>query len=219
MFGRAFALLRRNPSIAVPGLAIALVLTIVRVALAPADPLDDDLVHRAADLIATVLATIVSIAYTTGMADAAWRSGRATLSDGARAFRRDGSHVLVATVALSALGVIAAILAAFTFGLSILVYTFFCIYTMAAAVSGERPGLVAVAESAEIAFSRPLPTLGVVLGVGLVALAIGAVAELVARTPYVGPLLSSVAVQFVVAYAVLVIVGEYRVLRPGGVPV
>jgi TRAP-type C4-dicarboxylate transport system permease small subunit len=219
MFGRALALLRTNLSIVVPGCAVALVLALVQTALEPADPLDDDLLHRSLRAIAQVLATIVSIAYTTGMADVAWQRGRATFADGARAFRRDGGHVFVAMLVLFALGFLAAVLAAFSFGLSLLVYAFFCIYTMASAVAGERPGLRAVAESAEIAFGRPLPTLGVVLGIGAVAFAMGFLATLLANTPFVGPLLADVVVQIVVAYAALVIVGEYRLLRGIGVPV
>ena len=219
MFVRALALLRTNLSIVVPGCAVALVLALVQTALEPADPLDDDLLHRSLRAIAQVLATIVSIAYTTGMADVAWQRGRATFADGARAFRRDGGHVFVAMLVLFALGFLAAVLAAFSFGLSLLVYAFFCIYTMASAVAGERPGLRAVAESAEIAFGRPLPTLGVVLGIGAVAFAMGFLATLLANTPFVGPLLADVVVQIVVAYAALVIVGEYRLLRGIGVPV
>ena len=199
MFGRALALLRTNLSIVVPGCAVALVLALVQTALEPADPLDDDLLHRSLRAIAQVLATIVSIAYTTGMADVAWQRGRATVADGARAFRRDGGHVFVAMLVLFALGFLAAVLAAFSFGLSLLVYAFFCIYTMASAVAGERPGLRAVAESAEIAFGRPLPTLGVVLGIGAVAFAMGFLATLLANTPFVGPLLADVVVQIVVA--------------------
>jgi hypothetical protein len=218
MFGRSLALLRGNLAIAVPGLVVAVVLALVQYALTPADPLADDLFRRSLALAAQVLATIVSIAYTTGMADAAWVRGRAGFPDGARAFRRDGGHVFVALLVLFALGIVAAILAAYTFLLSLLVYAFFCIYTMAAAVSGERPGLRAIAESAEIAFRRPLPTIGIVLGIAAVAFAMGVLATLIAGAPFVGPLAADVVVQFVVAYAALVVVGEYRALRDGGVP-
>ena len=219
MFARAFRLLRGNLAIVVPGLVVALVLSLVQVALEPKDPLDDDLIRRILRLVAHVIGSIVSIAYTTGMADVAWQRGRATFADGARAFRRDGAHVLVAMLALFALGIVAATLAAFTFGLSIVVYAFFCIYSMAAAVSGERPGLIAIGESVDIAFHRPLPTLGLVAGIGLIAFGIGALAELIESAPLVGPLVADVVIQLVIAYAALAIVGEYRVLRGTGVPV
>ncbi len=46
-----------------------------------------------------------------------------------------------------------------------------------------------------------------------VAVLMGALATLVAGTPFVGPLAADVVIQFVVAYAALVVVGEYRLLR------
>jgi len=46
-----------------------------------------------------------------------------------------------------------------------------------------------------------------------VALGMGAVAGLLAVAPFVGPLVSAAIVQTVVAYVVLVLVGEYRLLR------
>ncbi len=219
MFARAFTLLRRNLAIVVPGLVVALVLSLVLLALEPTDPLDDDLSRRILRLVAHVIASIVSIAFTTGMAAQAWETGRATFADGARAFRRDGGHVFVAMLALFLIGIVAATLAAFTFGLSIVVYAFFCIYTMAAAVAGERPGLVAVGESVDIAFHRPLPTLGLVFGIAVIAFGIGALASAIEVAPIVGPLIADVVIQLVIAYAALVVVGEYRLLRGTGVSV
>jgi hypothetical protein len=157
-----------------------------------------------------LIASILSIAYTTGMADAAWRDGRARFSDGARAFRRDAGHVLVAMLLLLAIGFVAAVAAPYTLGLSLFVYMFFCIYTMAAAVAGERPGVLALRESIDIAFARPLTTLLVVAGIVAIAFAMGLLAEVLGRTPLVGPLVSGVVVQIVIAYATLVVVGEYR---------
>jgi hypothetical protein len=218
MFGRALALLRSHPSLAIPGLVVALVLAVVQVASTPADPLDDDLGRRTLRSIVHVFATIVSIAYTTGMAEAAWHDGRASVADGARAVRRSGGRVLVAAIALFAIGVVAAVLAPFTFGLAFLVYSFFCIYAMPSALAGDRSGIRAVAESAQIALRRPLPTLGVVAAVAVAATVVDSLAEPIAGTPVLGPLLADVVVQFVVAYAALVVVGEYRMLRATGVP-
>lgn len=215
VFARSWLLLRANPAIVIPGLVVGAFAAILTVVLLPASdesPLGD-LVARSLVGIVQLFATIVAIAYTTGMADAAWRAGRATFADGARAFRRDGGNVFVAMLALFVLGFAAAILAPLTLGFSLLVYVFFCIFTMAAAVVGERPGFVAVAESARIAFARPLPTALVVAGVLAVALGMGAVAGLLAVAPFVGPLVSAAIVQTVVAYVVLVLVGEYRLLR------
>jgi hypothetical protein len=218
VFARSWGLLARNPAIVVPGLVVGLLAAVVQFALepTPASALDAGLAIRIVQGVVQIVASILSIAYTTGMADAAWRTGRTGFADGTRAFRRDAGHVFVAMLALFALGLVAASLAPFTFSLSLATYLFFFIYTMAAAVVGERTGLVAVRESVEIAFRRPLPTLVTVLGVLAIAFAMGALATLLAVVPLIGPLVADLVVQAVIAYVVLVIVGEYRALRNWG---
>jgi hypothetical protein len=215
IFARSWGLLLGNLAIVVPGLVAGSLAALVEFALepTPAAALDAGLATRLVEDLAQIVASILSIAYTTGMAQAAWETGRARFSDGARAFRRDGGHVFVAMLVLFALGLVAALLAPFTLGLSLAVYLFFCIYTMAAAVVGERPGLAAVRESVEIAFRRPVPTLLTVVGVLVIAFAMGAVASLLAAAPLIGPLVAALVVQTVIAYVALVIVGEYRALR------
>jgi hypothetical protein len=218
VFARAASLLARNPAIVIPGLVVGTLAALVQFALepTPASALESNVVTRLAQSVASIVAGILSIAYTTGMADAAWRTGRAGIGDGTRAFRRDAGHVLAAMLVLFALGFVAATLAPFTFGLSLAAYLFFFIYTMAAAVVGERPGPSAIRESVDIAFRRPLPTLLTVLGVLVIAFGMGAVASLLDGAVLVGPLLAQVVVQTVIAYVVLVIVGEYRALRNWG---
>jgi hypothetical protein len=208
-------LLFGNLGIVVPGLVVGALAALVQFALepTPAAALDAGLVTRLVENLAQIVASILSIAYTTGMAEAAWETGRASFADGARAFRRDGGHVFVAMLVLFALGFVAALLAPFTLGLSLLVYVYFFIYTMAAAVVGERPGFAAVGESVAIAFRRPVPTLLTVAGVLVIAFAMGAVATLLAAAPLIGPLVAALVVQAVIAYVALVIVGEYRALR------
>jgi hypothetical protein len=213
VFMRSLQLLARNPVIVVPGIVIGATAVLVSAALESAQPLDNNLWTRALQDITHLVASILSIAYTTGMADAAWRTGSASLGDGTRAFRRDGGHVFVAILVLSVVGIVAALGAPFTFGLSLLIYIFFGIYTMAAAVVGERPGIRAFIESAEIAFARPLTTLLVVLSVAVIAFVLGALAELVAGAPLVGPLIAGIVIQLVIAYVTLIVVGEYRALR------
>jgi hypothetical protein len=215
VFGRAWRLLCRNLAIVVPGLvvgALAAVAAQLIMMAAPAPEAGGDLWWILLD-VTQILAAILTISYTTGMADAAWRSGHAGFSDGRRAFRREGGHVLVAMLCLLVLGAAAAVLAPFTFELTLVAYVYFCSYTMASAVVGERPGLLAVRESAQIAFSRPLPTLVMVAGVFGIAFGLGALALGSAALPLLGPLISDLVVQAVIAYAVLVIVGEYRLLR------
>jgi hypothetical protein len=213
VFTRSLGLLARNLAIVVPGLVVGTLAAVVTAALEPADPLDANLLTRSLQDCTSLLASIIAIAYTTGMADAAWRNGRAVLSDGTRAFRRDALHVFVAMLALFALGVVAALAAPFTFGLSFLVYAFFCIYTMAAAVVGERPGLAAIQESAEIAFARPVTTLLVVAGIIVISLILGLLAEFLAGASLLGALAAELVIQATVAYVTLVVVGEYAELR------
>lgn len=137
VFGRAWQLFARNLSIVVPGLVAGALTAVLEQLLTTWLWID----------VTQIVAAILTISYTTGMADAAWRLGRARFSDGRRAFRRDGRHVLVAMLALMLLGAAAAVLAPYTFSFSIAAYVFFCIYTLAAAVVGERPGFLAVVES------------------------------------------------------------------------
>jgi hypothetical protein len=215
IFARSCGLLFGNFAIVVPGLVVGVLAALVQFALepTPAAALAAGIVTRVIEALAQIAASIISIAYTTGMAQAAWETGRARFGDGARAFRRDGGHVFVAMLVLFGLGFVAAALTPFTFGLSLAAYVFFFIYTMAAAVVGEQPGLAAVVESVEIAFGRPVPTLLVVVGVLVIAFAMGAVATLLAAAPLIGPLVATLVVQVVIAYVVLVIVGEYLALR------
>jgi len=213
VFGGSLRLLGANLIIVVPGLVVGVLTAVVGTLLEPAHPLDANVASRVLQAVVQLVGSILGVAYTTGMADAAWRTRRARIADGTRAFKRDAGHVFVAMLVLFALGVVAAVLAPFTFSLSLLVYLFFCVYTMAAAVVGERPGLRAVAESVDIAFRRPRPTLVIVTGIGLIAFAMGAVAELLSAVVLVGPLVAGLVIQTVVAYVTLVVVGEYRVLR------
>lgn len=120
--------------------------------------------------------------------------------------------MLVAMVVLFALGLVAAVAAPFTLAISIVVYAFLSLYAMPAAVVGERDGIAACADSARLAVRAPLPTLLTALGIVVVAAVMGVVASELAEVPFLGPLISDIVVQSVVAYAVLVVVGEYREL-------
>ena len=218
VFGRSWRLLTRNPVIVVPGFLAAGLGAFLNVMLEPSsDPsataaLSSTIVTRTLALWAgTILTTVLAIAFTTGMADAAWRGPeqRCTLRDGARAFRREAGHVLVALLLLSLAGLGAAALAPFTLGISIAVYAFCCVYTMPAAVVGERGGLAAVAESFRIACRTPWITIAIVAAILGVALVMGSVALVLSGTPYVGGILQSLVVQGAIAYTTLVVVGEY----------
>jgi hypothetical protein len=161
-----------------------------------------------------LLASILTVAYTTGMAEAAWRTGKATLDDGAAAFRQDAGSLIAAVVLLFIIGIIAVILLPFTLGLSALAFWLFFIYTFASVVVGRRSGTEALAESARLTLKNFLMTLLVVILLAA-AFAIAAwVGGILHFIPFLGAIVSYVINQAVAAYATLVIVGEYIKLRP-----
>lgn len=223
---RSWQLLRANWWIVVPGLVFGFVAGVASELLAPSRgsldgaPLPQNVPASIASALTSdavaIVATVLSIAYTTGMANAAWERGAATFLDGRRAFFHEGGHVLVAVVGLAVLGVVAAVAAPYTAYVSLLAYVFFGIYTMPAAVVGELRGLAAIAESARVAYGRPVQTLLLVLAVAAVAALLGVVDALLGATPFLGSILAAVALQAVIAYVTLVVVGEYRAQRQQG---
>ncbi len=228
-FSRAWQLLSNNWIIIVPAIAIAIGAGII-IALLGMFGLASAIGFGAVGMggagfgsmmltgmiIAVVLliASILTVAYTTGMAEAAWRTGSATLDDGAAAFRQDAGSLVAAVVLLLIIGVIALILAPFTLGLSILACWLFFIYTFASVVVGRRSGTEALTESARITSKNFLMTLAVVVLL-LIAFAIAAwVGNVLHHIPLLGAIASYVINQAVAAFATLVIVGEYIKLRP-----
>lgn len=218
IFGRAWLLLRVNPAIVFPGLAIGAVSAVLQALFAGSS----DLSRISSELppalltVTQIVAAILTISYTTGMADAAWRARRARLSDGSRAFARGGAAIFAAIALLFVLGIAAALLAPYTFSLSLVLYTFYSIYTIPAVVVGEKNGYTGLVQSVRIAYERPLTTLVMVVGILLVATIMSALAYGVAPVPFLGPLVSDLVVQSIVAYAVLVVVGEYRAISLPG---
>lgn len=165
-------------------------------------------------MVVLLLASILTIAYTTGMASAAWRTGTATLDDGAAAFRQDAGSLISAVVLLVIGGIIAAFLAIFTFGLSMLAFWLFFLYTFAAVVVGRRTGVDALTESARITSKNFLMTLVVVILLAVAFAIAGWIGHVLHQIPFLGPIAQYVINQVVAAYATLVIVGEYVKLQP-----
>jgi hypothetical protein len=219
---RSLDLLRRNPSIVVPGLIVGVAAGVVTDFIQARRGSDDDAPFSnvpasiaaavSVDAIA-IAAAVLSIAYTTGMASAAWERGKATFRDGRVALAHGAGHIVVAMVGLTALGVVAAILAPYTALISFVIYGFFCVYTMPAAVVGGLRGLAAIAESVRIAYRRALPTMLMVIAIVAIAVVLGIAGALLSTAPFVGDVLSAVLLQVLVAYVTLVVVGEYLALR------
>jgi hypothetical protein len=228
-FSRAWQLLSSNWIIIVPAIVIAIVAGIV-IALLGMFGLASAVGFGAVGMggagigsallagliiaLVVLLASILTVAYTTGMAEAAWRTGRATLDDGAAAFRQDAGSLVAAVVLLLIIGAIAILLAPFTLFLSVLACWLFFIYTFASVVVGRRTGTEALAESARITTRNFLMTLAVVVLL-CIAFALAAwVGGMLHQIPFIGAIVSYIINQAVAAFATLVIVGEYIKLRP-----
>jgi hypothetical protein len=232
-FGRAWQLLTQNWILIVPGIAVAIVAAIVIALLAMFGAVSSAGFGAAGMAGASVasalfsamiagvvlmLASIIVVAFTTGMAGAAWQTGTATFADGTAAFRQRGADVLIAIVLLFILGIIAVALSMVTFGLALAAFYLFFLYTMPSVIVGGRPAVDALGESARITSKNFLMTLGVIvlLIVGFI------IASLIGRIfggiPFLGAAVVEVIVQIFAAYATLVIVGEYLKLRPAAYP-
>jgi hypothetical protein len=165
-----------------------------------------------------MLLLIAEMAYVTGMAGAAWQRGTARLSDGWNAFDARGTDAFFAIVLLFLIGVVAAVLAPFTLLISVAAYAVFTIYTMAAVIIGERRAIEALVESAQLAWENLLPTIAVVALVVAIAYAGGWIGGWLGSlagsySPLARGLMTALAQQVVVAYATLVVAGEYLKLR------
>jgi len=230
IFARAWDLLTRNWTIIVPGIVVGLIVGIVSGLYSLTQPYTYgdpsgsamSFAYGIGGFVSGVILAIVAIAgyivtqcYTAGMAGAAWQRGRATLADGAQAVNEDGGNVLTAAIYLFLFGILAIVLAPFTLFLSVFAFYLFTLYTIPAAVVGNRRGMDAIRESFAIARARFGTTLIIGILLGLLQLVGRLIAHIFSFAPLLGPIIGAIIAQVVVAYAVLVIVGEYLVLRPG----
>jgi hypothetical protein len=111
------------------------------------------------------------------------------------------------------------VLAPFTLGISILALIFLFPYTMAAAVIGEHGGFAALTESYRISTKHFMTTLIVVIVAGVIGFCAGIVSGILNVAPFIGPIVSQILEEVVLAYLTLVIVGVYLVYRDAAVPV
>jgi hypothetical protein len=224
VFARAWDLLTRNWIIIVPGLVIGLIVGVLSWVLTPHgayDPNDPAAVGKALARASTglilalvgVVAMIANQAYTVGMAGAAWERGVATIADGAASFREDAGRIVITAIGLIVLAVVAALLALPTLGLSLLAFYVFTLYAMPAAIVGNRPGFSSITESFAITRARFVPTLILAIMIFVISLVAGIVTAPLLFIPLLGPIIQACLVQAVVAYVVLVVVGEYLNLR------
>lgn len=218
VFARAWELLTRNWILIVPGIVIGVIVGVVDWALAAPgrgyDPTQLGSVFalawsRLAIAAITLVGYIATQAFTTGMAGAAWMRGTATLADGSASFQDDAGRIVTTGIGLIGLAIVALILLLPTLGLSLLAFYLFTLYAMPAAIVGNRPGFSSIAESFAIARARFVPTLIIAAMIFLISIVVGLVAGVFSFVPLIGPLIRAVVTQAVIAYATLVVVGEY----------
>ncbi|MDP9023874.1 MAG: hypothetical protein M3N13_00680, partial [Candidatus Eremiobacteraeota bacterium] len=128
VFSRSWKLLTENWIIIVPGIILALIGAFVSYSVGPSVLVDNaggvavynpgGMIGHAFNPLISMLISILSIAFVTGMAGAAWRTGKATLDDGLAAFRHDGLQLLLGIIFLFVLGFVAVILSIPTLGLA-----------------------------------------------------------------------------------------------------
>lgn len=227
LFGRAWELLSRNWVIIVPGVVVGIVIGVISGVFSllqtPADEpgVAAAITHGFAAAVSTVVIAVVAVAgyivtqcYTAGMAGAAWARGTTVLADGAQAVNEDAGNVFMAGLGLLLVGIVAALLIIPTLGLSLAAFYLFTLWTIPAAVIGNQRGFDSLKESFTITKSRFGTTLIIGVLLALIQLLGRLVAHLFAFAPLLGPIVAAIISQIVVAYAMLVIVGEYLVLRP-----
>ncbi|HUA09503.1 MAG TPA: hypothetical protein VMA98_09535 [Candidatus Acidoferrales bacterium] len=204
----SLSLLVRNPVIVLPGIIVGAAAAAAEFALV-ALALPDWMLTGALFLVALVLA-LAQMAYVTGMAGAAWRHGRTGLRDGWDALTHRGFAAAGAGALLVLIGFCAAVLTPATLGITLLAYAVFFIYTMAAVVIGERAPIAGIVESASTALANIMPTIGIVALIAVIAALGGWLGSLAGRLSEVGgALVAGLLQQVIVAYASLVVAGEY----------
>lgn len=217
---RSWRTLSSNWSIIVPGLLCGLgggiVIGLLTLAGYQADkqaPAGFSAVTALAASIVWVLASILSIAYTTGMARAAWETGHATYEDGRRAFREDAVQIFLTMLVLTVAALIAVALAPPTLGVSLLALVFFLIYAIPAVVVDRRSAFEALAESAHIAWRNPVSTLLITIVMGALAFAALLPMALLGMVPFLGPIFSTTLLQIVASFFTLLVVGAFYAYR------
>ncbi|MGD1067122.1 MAG: hypothetical protein ABR975_09940 [Vulcanimicrobiaceae bacterium] len=227
VFARAWTLLTTNWIIIVPGVIVGIIVGVASGLLAPAYVTYDangvpvtsvsaSVFGSAVLALIALIGYIATVAYTTGMAGAAWTRGVTSLADGTAIFERDFSRIVIVAVALLVLAVIAVILAIPTLGLSLVAFYLFTLYAMPSAIVGDRPAMDAIRESFALTVARFVPTLIIAIVIFVLKFLGGVIGGVFHFTPLIGPIIAAIITQIVVAYAALVVVGEYLNLQQAG---
>jgi hypothetical protein len=228
-FERAIDLLVHNWVLIVPGLVLAVVGSVLeilvvneifgRLAITGNGSADAAAAIQAFGAIVGFMVAIavatVQMAYVTGMSGSAWQHGRASLRDGWDALAHRWLHVAAAFTLLLVIGFCAMVLSTVTFFVPTLVYAVFFIYTMAAVVIGGKDAIGGIVQSAQIALANLLPTVAVIALICLLAVIGGWLGNLLSHfSAFAGWLVAGIFQQVTIAFASLVVAGEYLKLQP-----
>ncbi|HET9030348.1 MAG TPA: hypothetical protein VFN49_09225 [Candidatus Aquilonibacter sp.] len=223
-FVHAWELLARNWVLVLPGIVLAVLAAVVQFLIAvvvlgafvisgngtPDAAVATRALVAIAFFVITIAFTIAQMAYVTGMAGGAWQHGTTTLQDGWNAFTHRFGPIFFAAVLLFVLGVCAAVLSPVTFLVPLLIYAVFFIYTMAAVIIGGRGAIDGIAESCRLALSNFWPTAAVIALIAVISLAGALIGSLLGHvSEFAGWLVAGLLQQVIVAYASLVVAGEY----------
>jgi hypothetical protein len=209
-FAHAWTLLVRNPVIVLPGIVLGIAAAAAEEAIELVSFDAYELLGALAAFALALAFALVQMAIVTGMSGDAWRHEKTSLRHGWDALAHRVVAAAGAGLLLFVLGFCAAALAPATLGITLIAYAVFFVYTMAAVVIGERAPIAAIVESANTALKNILPTVGVIALIGVIAALAGFLGGFAARfSDVAGWLVSGLIQQVVVAYATLVVAGEY----------
>lgn len=223
IFSHAWVLLVRNPILFVPGIVLAIAATAIdaigsatlsRYALTTTGTPDTieamQVVAALAIFVVSAAVSLVQMMAVTAMAGGAWEHGHASLRDAWEAFAHRLPAAALAGAMLLVLGFCAAALSPATFMVPILLYVLLFIYTMAAVVIGGHPPFAALIESCRLALANAGTTVVVVGLILVMALLAAGLGGMLGRwSPLAGWLVAGLLQQVIVAYATLVVAGEY----------
>lgn len=222
-FGRAWQLLASNWSIIVPAVIFGIVGGIVNQLVAnifigggaAVGSLGSVFLGGFLLLAIATIVEILTVGYTTGMGLNAWRTGKAQFSDGAAVFS-NGPAVTTILIWI-VVGIVLALIPVLGW-IAGLVLFFLWIYAVPSAVVNSISAGAAFGESMNIVTRNFIPTLLIVLLIGVIGFAGALVGAAFTFIPFLGKIVAEVIQAVVVAYATLVIVGEYLRARVPAAP-
>lgn len=217
-FSRAWQLLSNNWSIAVPAIVLGIIGGIVLQLItatfirggAAVGSLGAIFLGSLLTLAVSTIIQILTIGFTTGMAIAAWRSGKADMADGSAVFSNSGA--VSTLVVWMVIGVLLAFIPVLGW-IADIILMFLLIYSVpAAVVTGEGAG-AAFGESVNIVSKNFLTTLIIVLIIACIGIIGGIVGGLISFVPFLGRIVAMIIQDVILAYGMLVICGEYLKVR------